>query len=491
MKTKVQQFLKYTITTLIFSLLANTVDGQVQSFIRSYGIDGFNYGKRLAVLPDSTYMLMGNKSGMFSQNNVYLIHVNQNGQIINDAVFGDQDLYFAEDMFSQGDSVFIITGHTLNSLSEEYDVFVMWIDKDLQHIRTVTHQASGWDHGKAVVCDASGNVYVVCETYSFSQKAAIWLLTFSPNGLLTNELLLNNSDAEEIAKAMTIVNDTLLYICGSIEVENELSEGFILKYNIQSNFMDTILASHPDRHLSFNDISFASPSRISVAGHYIEETETIKRFVYQSYDLELTLIGEIWDNVPNLFANALCTSHFGETAIACHTNTIGSGNSEFLFFRFNFNAYLSGSTIGGIMYDEPFDIAYALDSTLVLIGTTQSFGTPVFSIMFAKTCIDYKYCFTDQQHITNLESKPENLNNTLQIFPNPAEEYIIVQFSEILFGQLKSIEIYTITGKLSGFSIIEQSNNNLKVNIADLHQGIYMLHIKGEKLSATSRFLKL
>jgi hypothetical protein len=477
---------KVLFVLLIFSSL--TSFSQVESFIRTYGTDGFNYGQRMAVLQDTTYMLLGNKSGFNGANNIYLIHTDENGQILKDAVFGGQDLYYATDMAVSGDTLFIITGHTMNSSSQEYDVFVLWIDKNLNLIREVQYSAPGWDLGKAVSVDDMGNVYVVCETYSFSLKAGIILLRYTPGGMLSGEYHHNNPLSESIPQSMVLIEDSL-YVCGSEQAENEPEKGMILKTD--TAFFNTHFYNYYEinRNYRFNDITMTGTNTFAVTGYYIEDGETDKKMVYMIFHSNLTVLEKVLDIIPDFFCNCIAHSDFGLTALGCHTTHAGAGNVDFMHIVYQNNNFQTATTIGGLMYDEPFGIAFAHDSSLVMIGTTQSYGTPITSIMFAKTCKDFYYCVDDNSHQTNVSE--DGTIPKINIFPNPADDvvYALLPHETDLSGL--TLYMLNINGSKFNPEFSTTGLNHLMINVSQLKKGMYFLIIETTDVVLTAKVVKI
>jgi len=93
----------------------------------------------------------------------------------------------------------------------------------------------------------------------------------------------------------------------------------------------------------------------------------------------------------------------------------------------------------------------------------------------------YQSCDTTSTSIFNFE-----LYQPLNIFPNPATEYIYIKSGLPLSVDL-NYQIISINGKLLGKSIIETE----KINIANLESGTYFLIATDGKKTFSSRFIKM
>lgn len=80
---------------------------------------------------------------------------------------------------------------------------------------------------------------------------------------------------------------------------------------------------------------------------------------------------------------------------------------------------------------------------------------------------------------TNVNSQYEN---NFDIFPNPAENNIVINTNEII----KEINIYNITG----ISVINEKHDVKNINISNLKQGIYFIKINTEKGDVLKKFIK-
>jgi len=82
--------------------------------------------------------------------------------------------------------------------------------------------------------------------------------------------------------------------------------------------------------------------------------------------------------------------------------------------------------------------------------------------------------------------------NTLNIFPNPADDFIDLKFSNEI-KNINNINILDVSGKI--VDIIEldfcNNNNSLKKDISRLSEGIYYISINSDSKTEIFRFIKL
>lgn len=94
-----------------------------------------------------------------------------------------------------------------------------------------------------------------------------------------------------------------------------------------------------------------------------------------------------------------------------------------------------------------------------------------------------------QEENCNVVSTEDVLKNSVQLFPNPAQEEITVTLSDTWQGNL-NLEIYTIQGKVLHQTSVN-SQHPIQLDITNLINGIYILSIENEVQQASFKFLVL
>jgi len=76
-------------------------------------------------------------------------------------------------------------------------------------------------------------------------------------------------------------------------------------------------------------------------------------------------------------------------------------------------------------------------------------------------------------------------NSNTTIFPNPATDDVTISFE----GDVQTLEIYSVSGKLVYQLNSESISSNHKIDIGDWEKGVYMVKLTGESETSTSRFI--
>jgi CubicO group peptidase (beta-lactamase class C family) len=90
---------------------------------------------------------------------------------------------------------------------------------------------------------------------------------------------------------------------------------------------------------------------------------------------------------------------------------------------------------------------------------------------------------SDCQNVVGI-SIQENSDNKISIYPNPTDNFIIVNST---ISERMGYSIYSISGKNIATGYVNNYNNNNKIDLVDLHSGIYFLKIKSEIFKVIKR----
>ncbi|MDZ4204396.1 MAG: T9SS type A sorting domain-containing protein [Bacteroidales bacterium] len=83
-------------------------------------------------------------------------------------------------------------------------------------------------------------------------------------------------------------------------------------------------------------------------------------------------------------------------------------------------------------------------------------------------------------------NEPVELNSKIIIYPNPASDFITLNFDNANNTDL-TLNIYNVIGTLVKYEILKQ--NNRQINIGDLKNGIYMVEIKSKEWSEKQKLI--
>jgi hypothetical protein len=135
----------------------------------------------------------------------------------------------------------------------------------------------------------------------------------------------------------------------------------------------------------------------------------------------------------------------------------------------------SGDSLWTKLYTYGHPANYSIDAELngFLINDDGSFFGVGYTLSPQQKLWYFK---TDATGYLGLEENEVIKESGISVFPNPAVDYVNIEFDEIPIGNSK-IQIFDITGRLIGSKEID-NQSNITFNLSDLKEGVYILNIK-------------
>ncbi len=100
---------------------------------------------------------------------------------------------------------------------------------------------------------------------------------------------------------------------------------------------------------------------------------------------------------------------------------------------------------------------------------------------------DFILLFSD---IIQQQLSPENTDNDLIIYPNPASDIVFIKNVKDLNGEL-NLEIYTSNGSLIKKQSVRFENQLVKIKVNELSSGIYFINVPVGGKNILKRLVKL
>lgn len=116
-------------------------------------------------------------------------------------------------------------------------------------------------------------------------------------------------------------------------------------------------------------------------------------------------------------------------------------------------------------------------SMLPIAGQTNQFFVPTMSGDYAVT-LEYRGC-TETTGCVSYVSVNDKLNeNSISVYPNPANDYVLVKQRKQMFGKYIDLKIYSMTGETVLSMTQEGSQDIYKLQLNNIEAGIYTLYMK-------------
>jgi hypothetical protein len=123
-----------------------------------------------------------------------------------------------------------------------------------------------------------------------------------------------------------------------------------------------------------------------------------------------------------------------------------------------------------------------------LVGTTKSYDVKRSGIFFVR--LDSNFNFDTTRIIeTPTQISQAGQSQFIKIFPNPAYDYLTLDFSSI--NESGELNILDMFGKIIKTLQIDANTNNYRISIANLENGAYIISYQSRKLLFQQQFVKL
>lgn len=495
-------YFKNTLITFGTVILQNTNPGFDDIFISKYNpngnviwsktITGKNDDKAYAICLDHAGNLY--IAGSFNSDTLFL----DNLSLVNK---GFNDMFIAKlDKNGQG-----IWMRNENGLSNEY-AYSVSADDSGRVVLTGNYDASIWILGSDTLHNSGFEDVFVLKYDSLGN--ILWAKSFGGENY-DNPTSITTDNEQNVIITGSFLSSSLTV--GSLSINNQgvtNSDIFIIKYNHQGNLLwcKGIGGSNND---VANSVITNSLNDIIIGGYFYSSTLLVgndslnnsgksdmllAKFLPSGNPLWARKIGgaemdEIYSVVHDKQQNIIAGGIFASPKLIIEDDTVtNNGSHDILIARYDFNGHPhSAQSVGNSKDDILLSIACDTNNQIVVTGY-------YFSLILtfgSNTIFNSSSSFFPEAYIAKLDSiafVPSGIfslhsANQVSIYPNPASSIVQLDFSMKHTSDLE-IEIYTIEGKKcvhKKINHLASGKNNLSIDVNQLLQGMYVIHLKTDK----------
>ncbi|NTW32075.1 MAG: T9SS type A sorting domain-containing protein [Bacteroidetes bacterium] len=467
--------MKYLKIIILFLFLPIFSFGQDTTFIKSYGLSGYNYGEKIIQTADQGYLILGNKSGFIGNTDIYLIKTNYYGKLLWDKAYGGSEIDWAEDIKQTKDNGFIITGYISTPENNDYNILLLKTDSDGNMKWMKNYGGGNWDFGHSLVETADSGYIIAGETYSFGNgNNDAFILKISKNGdsLWSKSYGGQNSD---ITYDISICHDGNFILTG---ITNSFGKGMFDAYLLKIDQLGDTLWTRTYGD-TLDDKAF---SGIETSDYGIVFTGSTMNFDANGQDgviFKTDSLGNfLWerniggDNNEEFYE--IIQNYDDVLFIAGYTESYGyTGTKDFYMVKTDKDGWFKfGPTYGGDNTDYANTCIPTFDHGFAIVGTSKSMGLGSSNILLVKTDSVGTLNYSSFIHITAID---EHLKNQINIFPNPVMDKLnIITDGENL---IKEIIVYNQTGQIIRKNI-PVDDHSINIDFTDLSEGLYFLSIQ-------------
>ncbi len=402
---------------------SNVTDGylvRVDSFglvmwSKTYGWENIDVIRSIRILPDSGYIMAGftNSKGNGAYDG-WLMRTNKNGDTLWNSFFGGTDWDLFYDVYQTYDSGFVLTGGTWSFGNGAEDLWVVKTDKNGQLLWSKTYGGTKQDQGRGVI--ETRDSLIAVAGFSYSQSDTLgdsWILRMDQNGdTLWTKSIPAFSNVQDEARGICQVYADLV-VCGINKTTGGVNNGYAYAMDFSGAYR--------------YDLAFGNAT-------------------------------------TNLETNAVIESKQGGLALTGKTSLVDQ-NGDFHFFQ---AANWFATNYGTLEPDEAFSIDNTQDSGYVMLGFTEGHNSFLPNMYLIK--VD-KYGAA----INVLDIREQEMTGNMSIFPNPANEVLMVRSdNESTFSAL----LIDMNGKQ--IQSANTTSSALSMEVVTLPNGLYLLQLINE-----------
>ncbi|MGV6861553.1 MAG: T9SS type A sorting domain-containing protein [Putridiphycobacter sp.] len=490
------------ILTILSILIISQVHSQNINFIKSYGNNGYDYGRDIKQDLDTGYIATGSSSSFMHNNaDAFLLKVDSLGNFKWSYSYGGNGADWGESVVITLDSSYAIGGYTNSFGAGGFDFYLIRADKNGAPLWEKTYGGSDWDRAHSLVQLPDSGFVIVGETYSFgngNMDAFIIRTDKLGDTLWTNTY---GGFEDDYANGVLLDGDSIIVVGGTKSFGQGMTDGLILKYHIDGTLGWSKYVGK-DKEDYFTSIAFKNSDYV-IGGtrdyHHKNSCDCGQDFwTYFISNDGLTVLSDTsfsgeqlgteiaYDVVSDGNDNTVV---FGGSTTSWGSYDIAQGYSDAYIGKIN-NSYGFATYISNFG-TEKSDIVFGMDSCydggIIAVGDLFFNSTGGYNMFIAK--IDKNNTpgvFHVTQDLTNeiitLSFEDIHEQTNLNVYPTPFK-------SSINFEGLPNynvIKVFDYSGKLV-YSGINQSQS---IDLSNLTNGLYILTIETEAGQFSTKIVK-
>jgi hypothetical protein len=488
----------YLVLVLITLFSTKSISQNIH-FIKSYGNNGYDYGRDIKQDLDTGYIATGSSSSFTSGTaDAFLLKVDSLGNFKWSYNYGGQETDWGESVVVTNDSSYAIGGYTNSFGAGGFDFYLVRADKDGTPLWEKTYGGSDWDRAHSIIQLADSGFVLVGDTYSYGNgNADIYMVRTDKYGdtLWTNTY---GGSENDFGNAVILDGDSLIVVGGTESFGNGMSDGIILKYHIDGTFgWRKVVGKERDDY--FTSIAQNSNGDYSFGGsrnyYHFEDCDCGNDFWYYRISSSGIKVRDTTRNGANMLGydliNDLIIDEDNAIIYGGSTTTFGSpdiaqGHPDAYLTKSNslFYPYWSFmSNFGGGGDDVTNALDNCFDNGYIGIGNlnyNSVGGSNLFIVKVDKHNIDGNLIIQNELTNENITLTINENNNQLDqiiAFPTVTNNFLIIKG----VNTLAEYSIYTLNGNL--FSSGNINNNEYSINVSLLEKGLYIINIPSKNKS--------
>lgn len=461
----------------LFCLLASAQ--APRNFYMRFGGNGYDVGYDVKQTLDNGYIITGSTSS-FGQGNtdLYLVKLDSMGNRKFERSFGNYNNDIGKSVVQLLDSSYVAVGYTNSTGLGGYDIFLVKTDKNGNLVWQKTIGGSDWDFAYSLQSTFDGGFVIAGTTYSFGRgNADGYVVKTDLNGDVEWTKTYGGVHDDEF-KSIVQTSDGGFALTGYTKSYNDIDSGdvWVFKLDVMGDSVWCKFYGGSREDYGNEIIQHPSGEYYIVGG---TKSYGVNLNHASAYAIRLHNNGTFYnDRIDNTSAddqifNSIVVSRrssFYVNTISYFTVTGYEKQIKVLEMDFGLN-YTNAAGVGSIVNDELYKIIATRDKGYACVGYTQGDGAILDDGYFVKfdSLLNYGTFST-----VSLKEE-DQVNVTLQVFPNPASREVSVFSDKPL--QSKNLKLIDLMGRETDLTgkVIYVTQNQLKIDVQDIAQGVYYL----------------
>ncbi len=471
---------------LLFLVLPQMIIAQ-NSFFKSYGGTGNDIGENVISTKDGGFCIIGaTESFGNGLTDLYVIKTDHNGVVEWHRTFGGPNIDYGKSIVETNDSSFIACGYS-NSVNLDYDIFVVKMDKNGNHLWTKRYGGTDWDFSYQIIASKYdlNHYYITGDSYSNSAgNNDATILKINDNGDLIWMKHYGGSQSEIFSDINEGINGDL-YCIGTNESIFSNNRLWISKLDFQG---DTIWNYYLRDTNSFGKSLTLINQKIIYSGR-VSVFNQVNQFTHNNY-----IAGSILNNNSQDFTvNYPYYSSYENSSIVNVTRKPNSNeyylvanfsdgvNDNMIFYAALLNQTQQDSRVKGNGNDYAHNADTLFGSNgIIITGKTEETNFGFYDIFLSKTDnFDWSNSYSNNEllHVVD-QKKPQ-----FKIYPNPVIDYLSI-------NSFKNTAQYYIHNEIGCLVLIIDGNVE-NVDLSKLKKGTYFISSKLNSNINSASFMKL
>ena len=475
---------------LVFCCCFLAVSGRAQiSFFKAYSDQGYEVGEGIVQLADSSYLLTGSTSSVTASSQAFISQVDSMGNRLWTKSYGGSESERGRRIFHVENDGIYIAGQT-NSGAGFHDVYFFKTDLAGNLLYEKSYGSPAYDNIYDGVMLPDTSFILVGETYNTAnENQNLYLLRINRMGdtLWTKNI---GSEGRDVARAVAMLNDTIVLIAGEYFVADSLQGKAMLMRMHVDGTVEWTKTYGLNGNYQFNDLHIQGTTVRAVGSHvYNENTGYKHQYVFRcdengvpdiqyddlhDGDFSFEHLVQYSSNPDNFY---FCTRASDSPEI----NTYQDG-CDLLVYRFTGSGmYYIGpsffpSNTGNDVANEAIPTS---DGGAMLIGWNEHPLNGGSNLILVKIGpneeFDFSHTVPEVESLVNLE---EQAGNALSLYPNPVSDVLFIE---------APVEVKIAVYDQLGHAVVSERLIDGKLDVSPLSPGVYFLEVDGH---ITNKFFK-